>query len=70
MTGTWRPHLSLVWDSKIRHLLRVTSRLRYADLQGSVAPPAPPGAYWFQSDTTSRAQMVEVRVTNGQVTAW
>jgi len=43
------------------------SRLR-TDLQGSVAPPTRPGVYWFQSETTSRAMLVEVRVTNGELT--
>ena len=29
-----------------------------------------PGVYWFQSGTTSRALMVEVRLTNGEFTVW
>jgi hypothetical protein len=32
--------------------------------------PTQPGWYWFQPETTSRALMVDVRVTNGPLTAW
>ena len=34
------------------------------------APPRQPGVYWFQSETMSRALMVDVRVTNGELTVW
>ena len=39
-------------------------------LQMQNNPPTTPGAYWFQSENTSRAVMVEVRVTNGELTVW
>ena len=39
-------------------------------LQMQNAPPTKPGVYWFQSATTSRELMVEVRETNGQLTVW
>ena len=32
--------------------------------------PTQVGTYWFQSETTSRTLMVDVRVTNEQLTAW
>jgi hypothetical protein len=32
--------------------------------------PTQPGWYWFQPETTSRALMVEVRLTNGELTVW
>ena len=41
-----------------------------ANLQWSTEPPTQPGAYWFQRATMSRAIMVDVRVTNGQLTVW
>jgi hypothetical protein len=41
-----------------------------ADIQESTEPPTQPGAYWFQGEATSRALMVEVRMTNGQLTVW
>jgi hypothetical protein len=41
-----------------------------ADLRGSPDSPTTPGVYWFQRETTSRAIMVEVRVTNGELMAW
>jgi hypothetical protein len=41
-----------------------------ADLRGDNESPTQPGVYWFQSETTSRAVMVEVQLTNGQLTVW
>jgi uncharacterized protein YqjF (DUF2071 family) len=41
-----------------------------ANLRGTIESPTKPGVYWFQSETMSRAMMVEVRVTNGQLTVW
>lgn len=38
--------------------------------RGGPESPTQPGAYWFQSETTSRELIVEVRVTNGQLTVW
>jgi hypothetical protein len=29
-----------------------------------------PGVYWFLSETMSEARMVEVRVTDGELTVW
>ena len=46
------------------------SSLPEANLRGTIESPTKPGVYWFQSETMSRAMMVEVRVTNGQLTAW
>jgi hypothetical protein len=40
------------------------------DLRGGPESPTKPGVYWFQNETTSRAIMVEVRVTDGQLTVW
>ena len=42
------------------------STLPEADLRGSPESPTTPGTYWFQSETMSRAVMVDVRVTNGK----
>jgi hypothetical protein len=39
------------------------------NLRGTTESPTTPGTYWFQSETMPRAMMVEVRVTNGQLTA-
>ena len=36
----------------------------------SASPPTRPGTYWFQRHPMSRAIMVEVRRTNGQLTVW
>ena len=44
------------------------SSLPEADLRGGPESPTKPGVYWFQSEPMSRALMVEVRVTNGQLT--
>lgn len=41
-----------------------------ADLRGDSESPTKPGVYRFQSETTSRALMVDVRVTNGQLPVW
>jgi hypothetical protein len=32
-------------------------------------PPTKPGIYWFRSETGTREMLVEVRVTNGELTA-
>ena len=39
-------------------------------LPESEAIPTQPGVYWFQPETTSRAMLVEVRMTNGTLTVW
>ena len=44
--------------------------LSEADLRGGPDSPTKPGVYWFHSETTSRALMVDVRVTNGELTVW
>jgi hypothetical protein len=36
----------------------------------SDATPTHPGWYWFQPETAARALMVEVRLTDGQLTVW
>ena len=41
-----------------------------ADLQGTMESPTKPGVYWFQPEPLTRALMVEVRVTNGELTVW
>ena len=41
-----------------------------ADLQGAMESPTKPGVYWFQPESLTRALMVEVRVTNGELTVW
>jgi hypothetical protein len=43
------------------------SSLRETDHRSSPEPPTTPGVYWFQSETMSRAVMVDVRVTNGEL---
>jgi hypothetical protein len=40
------------------------------DPQGGTETPTKPGVYWFQPETTPRAMLVEVRLTEGQLTAW
>jgi hypothetical protein len=32
--------------------------------------PTRPGVYWYQPETMLRALMVEVRLTDGQLTVW
>ena len=32
--------------------------------------PTQPGAYWFQSEPMTRAMLLDVRVTNGELTVW
>jgi hypothetical protein len=46
------------------------SSLPEADLRGSPESPTQPGAYRYQSETMSRAMMVDVRLTNGELTVW
>ena len=46
------------------------SSLSEADLRNTTESPTKPGVYWFHSETASRPLMVEVRMTNGQLTVW
>jgi hypothetical protein len=46
------------------------SSLSETDFLSSPESPTTPGAYWFQSETTSRAVMVDVRMTNGELMVW
>jgi hypothetical protein len=46
------------------------SSLPEVEFRGSPESPTQPGVYWFQSETTSGAVMVDVRVTNGQLMVW
>ena len=39
-----------------------------ADFHHGSESPTMPGAYWFQSETMAR--LVEVRLTNGELTVW
>jgi len=39
-----------------------------ADIQWSTEPPMQPGTYWFQRESSSKAIMVHVRETNGELT--
>ena len=41
-----------------------------ADVHNGPEAPTKPGVYWFHSETTSRAILVEVRLTNGELTVW
>ena len=40
------------------------------DFHGGPEAPTKPGVDWLHSETTSRALLVEVRVTNGELTVW
>ena len=40
------------------------------DLRGGPESPTKPGVYWLQSETTSRALMVDVRLKDGQLMVW
>jgi hypothetical protein len=40
------------------------------DLRGGSESPTQAGVYWFQPETMPRALMVDVRMTNGQLTVW
>jgi hypothetical protein len=40
------------------------------EMNWTTEPPTQAGAYWFQPETTSRALMVDVRMTNGALTVW
>jgi hypothetical protein len=40
------------------------------DLASGTESLTKPGIYWFQNETTSRAMLVEVRVTNGELPVW
>jgi len=46
------------------------SSLSEADLPGTTDSPTTSGTYWFQGDAMSRAIMVDVRLTNGELTVW
>lgn len=39
-------------------------------LRGGPESPTQPGVYWFQSETTSRALMVDVHLKDGKLTEW
>jgi hypothetical protein len=43
------------------------SFLSEADLRGGPESPTTPGTYWFQSETMSRAVMVDVRLMDGEL---
>jgi hypothetical protein len=38
-----------------------------ADRPGTTDSPTQPGVYWFQRDALSRAVMVDVRITDGEL---
>ena len=40
------------------------------DFHSGSESPTKPGVYWFHSETASRAMLVEVRMTNGNLTMW
>jgi hypothetical protein len=40
------------------------------ELSWTTEPPTKPGNYWFKREPASRAIMVDVRVTDGQLTVW
>jgi hypothetical protein len=40
------------------------------ELSWTTEPPTKPGTNWFKREPASRAIMVEVRVTDGQLTVW
>jgi hypothetical protein len=46
------------------------SSLSAADPRGGPESPMNPGVYWFQRETMSRARMLELRGTYGQLTVW
>ena len=46
------------------------SSLSEGNIQGGTESPTQPGVFWFQCEPMSRALMVEVRVTSGQLTVW
>lgn len=41
-----------------------------ADIKWNTEPPTKPSFYWFQRELTSRALMVGIRATDGQLTVW
>ena len=43
---------------------------RHARLNTTTALPTQPGWYWWKRDEQSRENMVRVRLTNGELTAW
>jgi hypothetical protein len=53
-------------ESTIREALADTYSLEEFNEQ---LPPTKPGIYWFRSETGTRAMLVEVRITNGELTA-
>lgn len=61
--------------SQSRHGLSPTTKINQSslsegDLRGGPESPTKPGLYWCQNETTSRALMLEVRVTHGELTVW
>lgn len=43
---------------------------RTEDIKWNTEPPTKPSFYWFQREPTSRALMVGIRATDGQLTVW
>lgn len=41
-----------------------------SDIHSRPQVPTEPGVYWFQSETMSKAMLMEVRLANGELTAW
>ncbi|HEV8328159.1 MAG TPA: hypothetical protein VGQ08_11800 [Nitrospiraceae bacterium] len=46
------------------------SSLSEGNHRGGTESPTQPGVYWFQPENMARALMVEVLLTDGQLTAW
>ena len=42
----------------------------FFNMSWTMKPPVQPGTYWFRRDPPSRAMMVQVRETNGELTVW
>jgi hypothetical protein len=64
-----------VWRRQFRCQMSPASRIissspSEADLRSSTESPTQPGVYWFQPETMPREFMVEVRMTNGELTVW
>ena len=41
-----------------------------ASIPWSIEPPTQPGTYWFRREPSSREILVDVRMTNGELTVW
>jgi len=65
LRGSERERASMSPASKINQ-----SSLSAANLRGGTQSPTKQGVYWFHSDSAARALLVEVRVTNEEVTVW